>query len=118
MAAAVRSSPLQSIDLAASAGAVMATTRTVLLIAVLGCVSLQCAHGFVHTQISEMSKDCQRRYDQLITSIPAPTIEGEQNCTGLLTNATSNTDGVACPAADTLVACFQVIILSIPLSSW
>ncbi|KAL3141520.1 hypothetical protein ABBQ32_004770 [Trebouxia sp. C0010 RCD-2024] len=86
----------------------MATTRTVLLMALLRFVSLQCAHAFVHTQISEMSKDCQRRYDELISSIPAPTLEGEQNCTGLLTNATSNTDGLACPAADTLVACFQL----------
>lgn len=105
------SSLLRAVDLAASAGIVMAPTKTLWLIAVLGIVGLQCAHGFVHTQINKLSKDCQRRYDEIITSIPAPSLEGEKNCTDLLTNATSNTDGAACPAADTLVACFQVITL-------
>lgn len=92
----------------------MASASTLLWLTVLGFVSLQCAHGFVHTQISEMSKDCQNRYDQLISSIQAPTLEDEQNCTDLITNATANTDGLACPAQDTLVACFQVITLNMP----
>lgn len=91
----------------------MASTTTLLVIALLGLVSLQCAHGFVHTQISSMSKDCQSRYNDILTSIPAPTLDDEQNCTDLISNATANTDGVYCPASDIIVACFQVIIVGI-----
>ena len=93
----------------------MATAGTLLWVAFLSFVSLQFAHGFVHTQISAMSKDCQRRYDQIINSIQEPTLEDERNCTDLITNATTNTDGVACPAADTLVACFQVVSFDVYL---
>lgn len=97
------------------AGVTMKTAGTLLLVAFLGFISLQGTHGFVHTQISQMSKDCQNRYDRLINSIQAPTLEDEQNCTDLITNATANTDGLACPAQDTLVACFQVITVAVHL---
>lgn len=93
----------------------MAIAGTLLCVALFSVVSLQFTHGFVHTQISEMSKDCQSRYDQLISSIQAPTLEDEMNCTDLITNATANTDGIACPAQDTLVACFQVSNIEVGL---
>ena len=62
-----------------------------------------------------MSKECQTRYNDILTTIPAPTLDGEDNCTDLIINATSNTDGVYCPAADILVACFQVITFTLNL---
>ena len=96
----------------------MTFTRHALILAVLACLSFQCAHGFVHTTISSMSKECQSRYNDILTTIPAPTLDGEQNCTDLITNATANTDGIYCPASDILVACFQVITQSTTTSCY
>ena len=73
--------------------------------------STHIAEAYVHTQVSSMSKDCQTRYADLIASIPAPADpEDEASCHDVIVNATDNTSGVDCPASDTLVACFQVIM--------
>ena len=86
----------------------MAGRSAVLLAVVCALVSMQCVHGFVHAQVSSMSDDCQSDFNNLLANIPAPTIDGEWNCSDAIVNATDNTDGVYCPSASVLIACFQV----------
>jgi len=90
----------------------MAAMSAAVFAAVVALVSLQSVHGYVHAQVGSMSTDCQTQYDTLLASIPEPTLDGENNCTDQIVNATANTDGVDCPSQAVLIACFQVIIRS------
>ena len=90
----------------------MAGRSAVLLAVVCALVSMQCVHGYVHAQVSSMSDNCQSDFNNLLANIPAPTIDGEWNCSDAIVNATDNTDGVYCPSASVLIACFQVSQLS------
>ena len=85
-------------------------SSTALLATFAAIVGLHCVQAFVHTEVAVLSDDCKTRYDNLIASIPAPTLpEDENNCTKMIVEATDNTTGTNCPSPYILIACFQVI---------